>query len=83
MKIKYKSIIFQTIQLLYNMVIDTIKEIFKRKKLTLDERIDWCSKQDYFDPLDFPIGKHINDEKLAHKICDKYSAPKYKNNETM
>lgn len=60
-----------------------IKKTFKRKKLTLDERIDWCSKQNYFDPLDFLIGDYIKGEKFAHKICDKYGAPKYKNNETM
>lgn len=49
----------------------------KQTKLTLEERIEWCTKQDYFDPLDFPIGKYSNNKKYAQKICDEYGAPRY------
>ena len=75
---KYKSTTFQVFQLIGDTIKEKFNELFKRKKLTLEERIDWCTKQTYFEPLDFPIGKYIGNKKYAHKICDKYDAPKYK-----
>lgn len=80
-KMKYKSTTFQIIQLIYDIIDDYIKEkyneIFVWKKLTLEERIDWCSKQSYFDPFDFAVGKYSTDKKYAQRTCDKYGAPKY------
>lgn len=49
-----------------------------KQKLTLEERIEWCTKQDYFDPFDFAIGKYSIDKRHAQKVCDKYGAPKYR-----
>ncbi len=79
---KFKSTTFQILQLACDLIKEKFDETFKYKKLTLEERIDWCSKQDYFDLFDFAIGKkYVNDKKHAHKVCDKYGAPKFKSNE--
>ena len=57
------------------------KQTKQKRKLTLNERIEWCTKQDYFDPFDFGIGKYSKDKKHAELICDEYGAPKYFEND--
>lgn len=49
---------------------------FYSEELTIDERIEWCTKQTYFEPFDFPIGDQRNDEEIINRILKEYEAPK-------
>ena len=59
---------------LYLNHIDQAKEQIGRD-LSLEERIELASKDKAFDPGDFGVGSHVDDER-CHLVCDSYEIPR-------